>query len=116
MSFETGPYFFKGIEVDVGGIKVVVPPMPLGAMELLAKFAGDDEGAKQPNTSEAMGAMVDAITMTLKRNYPQITRAEVAELFDMDMCVQIIRQLRAPSDGSGDDKPGELSGGSSTDG
>lgn len=69
---------FKGVPVELGGQSFIVPPLSLGALETLgpslAKFSA---GQDQVKTS------IDIVHAALVRNYPQITRAEVADLVDM---------------------------------
>lgn len=67
----------KGIPVSIGGVIRVVPPLSLGALEQLhepiSKFKADvaDMGS--------ITVVVDATFAALKRNYPDITRDEVAD-------------------------------------
>lgn len=71
----------KGITVPLGGQDYVIPPIALGALEQLqeriSKFTGDVTDALQVAT------VIDAAHAALKRNYPDITRADVADLIDV---------------------------------
>lgn len=72
-----------GVSLDFGGARVfLVPPLSLGALELL-----QERLALLPTLTstdpEAVRTLIDATLMALQRNYPGITRAEVAELVDL---------------------------------
>lgn len=71
----------KGIEVELGGEILVVPPLPLGALEQLqdrlSVFKGDIRDKDQVAT------VIDAAHSALKRNYPDLTREDVANLIDV---------------------------------
>jgi len=69
----------KGIEVTFSdGQTLIVPPLSLAAVEALqgrlAKYNGD---------MSDVGLVIDALTSSLKRNYPEMTRDSVAELVDI---------------------------------
>lgn len=71
----------KGIVLNMGGADYVVPPLSLGALEQLqeriAAFTGDASNKEQVATA------IDATFAALKRNYPDLTRQDVAELIDL---------------------------------
>ena len=79
----TGRLLIPGIEKDFGGGRVyVIPPLSLGALELL-----QDRMAELPSLTStdpaAIKTIIDATHMALKRNYPELTREEVGELVDV---------------------------------
>lgn len=70
----------KGITLELGGVNFVVPPLPLGALELLQErievFTGGlDKGS--------VATVIDCLHASLKRNYPETTREVAAELVDV---------------------------------
>lgn len=71
----------KGLVLNLGGTDYVVPPLSLGAMEQLqdrmAAFTGDISDKQQVATA------IDALHAALRRNYPDLERAQVAELIDV---------------------------------
>lgn len=71
----------KGLPVVLGGDTYIVPPIALGALEQLQEritsFTGDVTDLKQVAT------VIDAAHSALKRNYPDMTRDQVADLIDV---------------------------------
>jgi hypothetical protein len=71
----------KGLPVVLGGDTYTVPPITLGALEQLqeriAAFTGDVTDLKQVAT------VIDAAHSALKRNYPEMTREQIAALIDV---------------------------------
>lgn len=72
-----------GVEFDFGGGRVyLVPPLSLGALELL-----QDQLAALPTMAGtdpvAVRTITDVALLALRRNYPEITRQEVGELLDV---------------------------------
>jgi hypothetical protein len=72
-----------GIDFDFGGGRVyTIAPLTLGALEGLQKrFTALGQGA--PTDPANVATVLDAAHAALKRNYPEITRDEVAELVDL---------------------------------
>lgn len=72
----------KGIKIELAGVDRVVPPLSLGSLEQLhepiQKFMA--------NVSDLSNVrvVVDAAHAALKRNYPEITREEVADAIGLD--------------------------------
>ena len=71
----------KGIKFDFGSEELVIPPLSLGALEQLKAdieaFTGDARDNKQ------LATVIDAAYAALRRNYPDMTREQVAELIDL---------------------------------
>lgn len=71
---------FKGVTIVLGGLSLVVPPMSLGALEQmqdrLTSFAGEFDKA-------SVSTAIDSLHLCLKRNYPEMSREEVADLIDV---------------------------------
>lgn len=72
---------YAGITLSLGGMDYILPPISLGALEQLqagvAAFNGDVTDGKQVST------VIDSALASLKRNYPDITREQVADMIDI---------------------------------
>lgn len=81
----------KGIAVRLGGESYVIPPLSLGALEQLqgrvAAFQGDIRDKEQVAT------VIDAAHAALKRNYPEITREEIADLIDVGNMAEVFEAV-----------------------
>lgn len=71
----------KGNDFDFGSVVLTIPPLSLGDLELLQ----DRMGTLQVGATDAqsVGTVIDATHAALKRNYPELTRQEVAGLIDI---------------------------------
>lgn len=70
---------------------LIIPPLSLGALETLqARIGTLQAGATDP---ESIKTIVDATHAALKRNYPELTRADVAELVDLGNMVEVIQSV-----------------------
>lgn len=71
----------KGVNVELNGEIYVIPPIALGALEQLQErigaFDGNAHDAKQIST------VIDCAHAAMKRNYPDLTRDDVANLIDI---------------------------------
>ena len=71
----------KGVTVELNGVDYVIPPIALGALEQLQErivaFNGDIQDVKQIST------VIDCAYAAMRRNYPDMTREEVADLIDI---------------------------------
>jgi hypothetical protein len=79
-----------GIEFDFGGGRVyTIPPLSLGALQRLQCQLDDMQNAAalQPAT---VTTVVQAAHAALKRNYPQMTFDDVAELVDVGNMYDVI--------------------------
>jgi hypothetical protein len=81
----------KGIEVDFGGTPRIVPPLSLGALEQLQEglstFTGDVNDPKQ------IALIVDCAHAALKRNYPELTRADVADGIGLENMMEVMEAV-----------------------
>lgn len=72
----------QGIPFDFGGRSLVIPPLSLGAAEKLqGRLSALDDGTI---SSEYIGTVIDSVHAALQRNYPAMTRDEVAEMIDLE--------------------------------
>ena len=79
----TGRLMIPGVEYDFGGGRVrLIPPVSLGVLELM-----QERLAALPTLTAtdpaAIRTVIDAAHHALRRNYPEITREEVADLVDV---------------------------------
>lgn len=81
----------KGIPLELGGTIRVVPPLSLGSLEQLkdklSEFTGDVREGDQVAT------VIDATHACLKRNYPELTREEVADWLDLENMMEVMEAV-----------------------
>lgn len=100
----------KGVTLYLGGADYVVPPISLGALEQLqdriVNFAGDVTDKAQVAT------VIDAAHAALRRNYPDMTREDVADLVDVSNMAEIfeavmdVSGLKRKEQEAGEARPG----------
>ena len=73
----------KGIDTDIGGTVYTVPPLSLGAVE---RF---QDRLAAPTGSD----IIDIALAALKRNYPDLTRDELAEQIDVENVQRVIEAV-----------------------
>ncbi|WP_394788770.1 hypothetical protein [Rhodoferax sp.] len=72
-----------GVDFDFGGGRVyTIPPLSIGALQLLQSKLADIESASVLEPRSVV-TIVQAAHAALHRNYPDITVAEVGELVDL---------------------------------
>lgn len=78
----------KGNDFDFGLVVLTIPPLSLGDLELLQ----DRMGTLQVGATDAksVGTVIDATLAALKRNYPEMTREEVAGMIDLENMVDVL--------------------------
>lgn len=105
----------KGLEITLGADSYTVPPLSLGALEQLqermATFTGDIGDPKQVATA------IDALHAALRRNYPDMTREQVADMIDVGNMIEAFeavmdvsgarRKAAEAAAATGGTKPGE---------
>lgn len=78
----------KGIKMELGGQVYTVPPLSLGAIEAMQDRIGNFTASAK---LESVGTVIDALHSALSRNYPDITRAQVADMVDLG-CMQEVME------------------------
>lgn len=101
----------KGIPKELGGETYIVPPLSLGALEQLhdklGAFAGDVSDLSQ------VGTVIDAAHAALRRNYPEMTRDQVADMVDVSNMLDLFEAVmdisgaRRKAHEAGGQQPGE---------
>lgn len=95
----------KGTEIEFADGPRVVPPLSLASVEALQERLSTYSG-----TLADVSIVIDSLHHALKRNYPELTRAEVAELVDMGNMQEVMEAvmnvsgLREKAGGSGEVK------------
>jgi hypothetical protein len=99
----------KGVEIEfANGLTLVVPPLSLAAVESFQDRLTAYSGGLSDVT-----LVIDALHASLKRNYPEMTREEVAETVDIANMQQVmfavmnVSGLVKKEDESGEAKPVE---------
>ncbi|MBS0370203.1 MAG: hypothetical protein JSS57_13480 [Proteobacteria bacterium] len=77
----------KGIPVELGGGTYIVPPITLGALEQLQE---DLSNYTAGLGKTSLKTVVDATHAALRRNYPGMTRDQVADLLDVGNMQEIM--------------------------
>jgi hypothetical protein len=104
----------KGQPIELGGVVYTIPPLSLGAVELYEEQLEQMESL--PRAAQ-LRLIVDVAFAAMRRNYPAMTRAEVAELVDLANANQVYAAVMASTIPAVDpeaSKAGEL--GAMTDG
>ena len=71
----------KGVALTLAGAEYIVPALSLGALELLQDRIEAFNGAM---TKESVATVIDCLHAALGRNYPEMTRAQAADLVDVE--------------------------------
>ena len=78
----------KGIPFPFSDRVLVIPPLSLGAAEKLKdRLSALDEGTISP---EYIGTVIDSVYAALQRNYPDMTREEVADMIDLENMQEVM--------------------------
>jgi hypothetical protein len=98
----------KGKTVNLNGADYVIPPLNLRALEQLQDKLTTFGGAP---SLENMGIVADIAHAALKRNYPDMTRDEVADLIDFGNMTEVMEAVMNVSGLTAQsDAPGEATG------
>lgn len=100
----------KGIPFELLGTTYIIPPLNLSALEAmqdkLEAFEGGTDG-------KSITTVIDATLSALKRNYPEMTRDQVADMLDVGnmqdvmQAVMDVSGLKRKALEAGEAKPGE---------
>lgn len=70
----------KGISLELNGTTYVVPPVALGTLEAMQDRIEAFTGGLD---KKSVTTVIDCLYASLKRNYPDLTRDDAAELVDV---------------------------------
>jgi dihydroxyacetone kinase DhaKLM complex PTS-EIIA-like component DhaM len=101
----------RGVKMDLGGKTYIVPPLSLGAIEAMQERISNFAGGTR---LESVGTVIDALHSALLRNYPDISRDQVANMVDLG-CMQEVMEavmdvsgLKRKAQEQGEALPGSL--------
>jgi len=80
----------KGIPLSLGGKTYIVPPLNLGTLERLQERLANFTGGVD---QESVSTVLDAAHSALLRNYPEITREQVAEMIDVANMAEVMEAV-----------------------
>ncbi len=96
----------NGQEFDFGGRRLVLAPLTLGDVERLSDRIQKMEAAPLPESS---ATAIDIVHASLRRNYPDMKRDEVAGLLDLsNMATAVAAALGVSIPESMRQQPGEV--------
>lgn len=84
----------KGVEFNFGEKTLVIPPLNLRALEQMQDKIGSFTGAI---SIEQVGVVADLALAALNRNYPDLTRDDVAELIDLGNMKEVMEAVMGVS-------------------
>lgn len=80
-----------GIPFTLAGREYIIPPIALGPLEQLQKGIGEFTG--NPFDTGQVCMVIDATFAALKRNYPDITRDQVADMIDVSNMAEVFQSV-----------------------
>lgn len=80
----------KGVKMELGGKTYIVPPLSLGAIEMMQDRISNFKGSA---SMESVGTVIDALHSALSRNYPDITREQVANMVDLGSMQEVMEAV-----------------------
>jgi hypothetical protein len=80
----------KGVVLNLNGTNYTVPPLNLRSLETMQDALSDFTGGID---AKSVSTVVDAAYAALKRNYPDMTRDEVAEIIDVGNMVEVMQAI-----------------------
>lgn len=78
-----GTVKIPGIEQTFGDRVLVIPPLSLGSLSALQKRLEALQTETNPLAQASIDTVIDAAHSALKRNYPGMSREEVADMIDV---------------------------------
>jgi ribosomal protein S9 len=81
---------YKGIPLELGGVTYEVPPLALGDLELLQEQLEAFNGAGGAIDRAMIRTVVDATHAALRRNYPEVSRDQVAAMLDLSNMFEVM--------------------------
>ena len=81
-----------GITINLSGVDYIVPPLALGALEQLRDRIGNFDPEAVTGV-EQVSTVIDCAHAALRRNYPEMTRDEVADLIDLGNMMAVFEAI-----------------------
>jgi hypothetical protein len=85
---------YKGVSFSFGDKTLVIPPLNLRALEQMQEKIAGFTG--QVN-AEQVGIVADVTLAALQRNYPEMTRDEVADIIDLGNMMDVMNAVMGVS-------------------
>lgn len=85
---------YKGNKVEIGGQDYVFAPLPLGGIEI---YGDKLDNFSDLSLKERSTTTIEIALMSLNRNYPSITREQVANMIDMHNINDIVTAIMTRS-------------------
>lgn len=87
-----------GVIVEMGGTEYTIPPLNFSAIKKLSSKLATlkDMGEGLPD-DEQIDTMIEIIHLAVKRNYPDVTVDEVADMLDMSNAMQAVGAIMSGS-------------------
>lgn len=79
-----------GIDIEMGGITYVVPPLALGDMEVYQKKIAGVIGGIDANS---VAVVLDVSIAALRRNYPDMTREDLGRIVDVSNFMDLFNSV-----------------------
>lgn len=80
----------KGLKLHLGDADYEIPPIALGDLERLQDRLAAYQGGID---TESIATVIDVAHAALKRNYPEISRAEVGSLVDVGNMAEVFEAV-----------------------
>jgi hypothetical protein len=100
----------RGTPMELGGLTYIVPPLSLGAIEANEEHI---ENVDSLPRGQQLRLIVTLAHCALKRNYPELTRDQVADLVDLanaNAVYSTVMSASVPKAEEGDPKGGASAG------
>jgi hypothetical protein len=81
----------KGMPIELSGEIKVIPPLSLGALEHLLPRINEFKG--DASNLDDIKVVADCAWAALKRNYPEMTREEVAEAIGLENFLDVMTAI-----------------------
>jgi hypothetical protein len=101
------PDLLPGITIAMGGRDWIVPPLTLGQLRRLLPKVADMGRVDMQMDDAQLGVVVEIVGAALRRNYPEITDAQIEEMLDMGNAQAVMDAVRGGS-GLRQVRPGEV--------
>jgi hypothetical protein len=80
-----------GVTLNLAGTDWQIPPLRLGDLERMSKDLAAFDGSTVTGASVAV--VIDATFAALKRNYPDLTRDQVADMLDVANMLEVMQAV-----------------------
>ena len=89
--------FYEGVEITVRGEKYIFPGLSLAQLEENMQEIEEIQNLADEDGLKMIGKISHFLYLAFSRNYPEITEAEVKNMIDLRMAVQLFKQILSES-------------------